>query len=213
MDEGFNRRAMPHSPGHGRKEGRWFSPRATIKPWCGPQGQRLRKAGRNQTVSSNRQFRTGRAVVAGQSIVFPKAVCYIGEVENKLDFVRGGKPRHLIGIKLQRRAQSSQSVGFVSFRGGGAAPGPSGRVGVHPRGRNIRLIAPPSDGKARPLPPHHQVQSDALFGISNRLDPLPDLNGFFDPNPARANPQGSPFPWFPFPAGARDKFNRCPPTK
>lgn len=37
-------RDAPNS-GACRKEGRWFLPSATIKPWGGPQGQRLRNAG------------------------------------------------------------------------------------------------------------------------------------------------------------------------
>lgn len=95
----LNRRTMRHNPAHTRKAGRGFLRRSTVEPWGavrrGRPRQRARNRGRNQTEGSNRQFRFCWAEFTGQFVVFPIAVCYIGEVEWEQNFEGCGKPRHL----------------------------------------------------------------------------------------------------------------------
>ena len=67
----------PHS-GAAREEGRGFLRRATVKPWGGPQGQRVCNRGRNKNEGSNwRQFRRAEVVLSCQFIVGPKIVSYV----------------------------------------------------------------------------------------------------------------------------------------
>ncbi len=193
----LNRRTMRPNPAHTRKAGRGFLRRSTVKPWGDPQGQRARNRGRNQTEGSNRKFRTGWAEFPRQLVVFPIAVCYVGEVQRKQNFEGGGKPRHFSRIKLHSGTQSRQSVGFVAFRGGRKGGGRGGSVRV----QNGSGIDSPYflniDGRTLFYNPKRHVQSDAFLRIADAFDPASNLHGFFNPNPARATPKGCPSPCFP----------------
>jgi len=170
------------------------------------------------------QFRRTDVVFAGQSVVFPKVMCYVREGQWHNSFRNFRKAAISTSFKLKKGVQSSGSVGLFFIPRLRVGPGPGGRVPLRIPGQigQIRPIcrAPRGGGRVQtgrtftvgeragvpapdrrpPLrigprsPAQNEIHPDALFGIADCFDPPPNQKGFLDSNPARATPRWCPSP-------------------